>query len=220
MVEWEFNKNYVNLEYNNLRNFLFRRDKMNKERLAAFTDAVLAIIMTILVLELKKPKVVSWVGLWDIRTSFFAYAVSFFWLGLMWSDNHRAFQKIKKVSNATVTWTLIMLFFASFFPYSTSLVAANFNNSTAQVFYGIDIILVSLSNIGISYSLNKVNKYKFKMLFNMSAELVIADLAIKVIGLILALVVFPPAVMYSIFVASAMLVIVNLIESKKKRQEA
>lgn len=193
---------------------------MNKERLAAFTDAVLAIIMTILVLELKKPKVVSWAGLWDIRTSFFAYAVSFFWLGLMWSDNHRAFQKIKKVSNATVTWTLIMLFFASFFPYSTSLVAANFNNSTAQVFYGIDIILVSLSNIGISYSLNKVNKYKFKMLFNMSAELVIADLAIKVIGLILALVVFPPAVMYSIFVASAMLVIVNLIESKKKRQEA
>ena len=193
---------------------------MNKERLAAFTDAVLAIIMTVLVLELEKPKVVSWAGLWDIRTSFFAYAVSFFWLGFMWADNHRAFHKIKKVSNATVTWTLIMLFFASFFPYSTSLVAANFDNSTAQVFYGIDIILVSLSNIGISYSLDKVNKYKFKMLFDMSAELVIADLTIKAIGLILALVVFPPAVMYSIFVASAMLVIVDLIESKKKRQEA
>lgn len=58
---------------------------MGKERLAAFIDAVLAIIMTILVLELEKPKAMTWAGLWDLRANFFAYALSFFWLGLMWS---------------------------------------------------------------------------------------------------------------------------------------
>ncbi|MBP2058997.1 putative membrane protein [Lactobacillus colini] len=43
---------------------------MNKERLTAFTDAVLAIIMTILVLELEKPKIMTWSGLWNLRMSF------------------------------------------------------------------------------------------------------------------------------------------------------
>ncbi len=69
---------------------------MNKERLAAFTDAVLAIIMTILVLELEKPKHVSLAGLWDLRANFFAYTLSFFWLGLMWSTHHSNWHKVKK----------------------------------------------------------------------------------------------------------------------------
>lgn len=55
---------------------------MDKERLAAFTDAVLAIIMTILVLELEKPEHVTWQGIWALRVNYFAYALSFFWLGL------------------------------------------------------------------------------------------------------------------------------------------
>lgn len=184
--------------------------------MTAFTDAVLAIIMTILVLELEKPKVMTWANLWDLRMNFFAYAISFFWLGLMWADNHRAFHEINKISDGTVAWTLVMLFFASLFPYSTSIVASDFNNSTAQVFYGIIIILVSLSNIGISHSLNKVNtEHKFKALFDMSRGLVAIDLGVKVLGMILSLTIFPPATMYSIFIASAMLIIVSSIHSKK-----
>lgn len=193
----------------------YRENKMNKERLTAFTDAVLAIIMTILVLELEKPKTVTWAGFWDLRMNFFAYAISFFWLGLMWADNHRAFHKVDKVSNSTVGWTLVMLFFASFFPYSTSIVASDFNNSTAQVFYGIIIILVSISNIGISHSLNKVNSYHFKALFDMARGLVTTDLGIKFLGMLLSLTVFPPATMYSIFIASALLIIINSIHAKK-----
>ncbi|MBD5429541.1 TMEM175 family protein [Lactobacillus sp.] len=189
---------------------------MNKERLTAFTDAVLAIIMTILVLELEKPKTMTWANLWDLRMNFFAYAISFFWLGLMWADNHRAFHEINKISDGTVAWTLIMLFFSSFFPYSTSIVSSDFNNSTAQVFYGIIIILVSLSNIGISHSLNKAgNKHQFQGLFDMSRSLVAIDLGIKFIGIILSLTIFPPATMWSIFIASAMLIIWNSIKKKQ-----
>lgn len=132
--------------------------------------------MTILVLELEKPKVMTWTNLWDLR----------------------------------------MNFFASLFPYSTSIVASDFNNSTAQVFYGIIIILVSLSNIGISHSLNKVNtKHRFKALFEMPCGLGAVDLGIKILGMILSLTIFPPATMYLIFIASAMLIIVSSIHSKK-----
>lgn len=202
---------------NNFAKIIIKGDvgRLNKERLTAFTDAVLAIIMTILVLELEKPKEVTWEGLWDLRMNFFAYAVSFFWLGLMWADNHRAFQKISKISNATVAWTLIMLFFASLFPYSTSIVSSDFNNSTAQVFYGIIIILVSFSNIGISRSLNKAgNKHRFKALFDMTTGLVVTDLGIKVLGIILSLTIFAPATIWSIFIASAMLIIWSSYQSK------
>ncbi|MBP2058892.1 putative membrane protein [Lactobacillus colini] len=134
----------------------------------------------------------------------------------MWADNHRAFHKINKISDGTVAWTLVMLFFASFFPYSTSIVASDFSNSTAQVFYGIIIILVSLSNIGISHSLNKAgNQHQFDGLFDMSRQLVAIDLGIKLVGMILSLILFPPATMWSIFIASAMLIIWNSIQKKQ-----
>lgn len=54
---------------------------MNKDRLTAFTDAILAIIMTVLVLELEKPAAADWQSLWALWSDFFSYTVSFFWLG-------------------------------------------------------------------------------------------------------------------------------------------
>ncbi|KRO08161.1 hypothetical protein IV59_GL001479 [Paucilactobacillus hokkaidonensis] len=176
-------------------------ETMNKERLAAFTDAVLAIIMTILVLELEKPKHVSLAGLWDLRANFFAYTLSFFWLGLMWSTHHSNWHKVKKVTDKTVAYSLIMLFLASLFPYTTSLVATNFYNSTAQVFYGIIILGVSFSNMAISNSLKAVNpSAHFGWLYSIPNPAIILDIVIKIIGLILAMVVYPPAMIYAIFI--------------------
>ena len=88
---------------------------MSKERLTAFIDAVLAIVMTILVLELEKPTEVSWAGLWALRQSFLAYTLSFFWLGILWRNHHNGWQQVKTISNSVVVWTLVMLFFTSFF---------------------------------------------------------------------------------------------------------
>lgn len=172
---------------------------MNKERLAAFTDAILAIIMTILVLELEKPNPVSWLGIWNLRENYFAYALSFFWLGLMWLSHHNAWERIDQINNETIIYSLLMLFFASFFPYTTSLVAQNYNNSTAQVLYGIIVLLVSFSNMAITNSLNKANNTKqFQVLYNMDLRTVLLDLAIKVTGLILSMSVYPPAMLYAI----------------------
>ena len=72
----------------------------NKDRLGAFMDAILAIIMTILVLELAKPKeptVAAFLSLWH---AFAAYAISFFWLGSMWTALHIAWDRIEKVSGS------------------------------------------------------------------------------------------------------------------------
>jgi uncharacterized membrane protein len=190
---------------------------MDKERLAAFTDAVLAIIMTILVLELEKPTHVTWAGIWALRVNYFAYALSFFWLGFMWLSHHNAWHKIKKVNNATVVYTLLMLFFASLFPYTTSIVAQNFNNVTAQFMYGVVILLVSLSNIGISHSLNVANHgHYFKALYDLNTWAVVLDLSLKVLGLILTVTVFPPAVLYAVLIN---VIVLSVSEFLKKDED-
>ena len=84
---------------------------MSKERLSAFTDAILAIIMTILVLELKKPEAADWASLWALRSDFFSYAVSFFWLGAMWVNIHNQWSRIEKIDNKVIWWSIILAIF-------------------------------------------------------------------------------------------------------------
>ena len=108
---------------------------MTKERLVAFFDAVLAIIMTILVLELEKPSEISLKGFLALKENFLAYVLSFFWLGTMWVNHHNEWMGIEKISVKTVWTTMLTLFFSSLFPYSTSIVSKNFYNTTAQLFY-------------------------------------------------------------------------------------
>lgn len=74
---------------------------MSKERLTAFFDAVLAIIMTILVLELEKPSEISLKGFLSIKEGFFAYALSFFWLGSMWINHHNEWIEVDKINKKT-----------------------------------------------------------------------------------------------------------------------
>lgn len=174
---------------------------MRKDRLEAFTDAVLAIVMTILVLELEKPAAVSWAGIWALRQNFFAYALSFFWLGLLWRNHHNSWQLVKTISNSVVMWTLVMLFFSSFFPYATNLVAANYYNQTAQVLYGMLIIAVTIGVYGSTAALKKADpELPFTILYNVPKQAVIADVTVKVAGIILAATVYPPAMSIAVLI--------------------
>jgi ferrochelatase len=174
---------------------------MSKERLTAFIDAVLAIVMTILVLELEKPTEVSWAGLWALRQSFLAYTLSFFWLGILWRNHHNGWQQVKTISNSVVVWTLVMLFFTSFFPYTTGLVANYFHNKTAQVLYGIVIIAITIGVYGSSMSLKKIDKsLPFGLLYAVPQKAVLIDLVVKLIGLVLTATIYPPAMSIAVII--------------------
>ncbi|TCD53636.1 DUF1211 domain-containing protein [Alloscardovia theropitheci] len=180
---------------------------MSKERLVAFTDAVLAIIMTILVLELERPKVLTWGAFWDLRTNFFAYTISFFWLGTMWVNMHRSWDRVEKINNTLVWISVLLLFFSSFFPYTTSIVSSNFNNSVAQGVYGIIVILVSLVNVWMYAELGRVSTDQELILrATRHNYLMILDIAIKVIGLIISLTVWPPAMMWAVLLTAFVLI--------------
>lgn len=186
------------------------RQVMGKERLVAFIDAVIAIIMTILVLELEKPKTFDLQGLWEFRTNFFAYGLSFFWLGAMWTNFHSSSQVVEKISQKTVWTAIIMLFFSSFFPYTTKLVASNFNNATMQVFYGVIVLLISFSVLWYYHTLVEVNQTAEIEQLNISRlHWMKWDIAIKILGIILSLTIFPAAEIVSVLITLCALVIPN-----------
>lgn len=189
---------------------------MNKERLTAFTDAILAIIMTILVLELEKPEAPTLEAIWALRSNFLAYSVSFFWLGAMWVNLHSQWQRVTKIDNKVVWWSIIMLFFSSFFPYVTSFVSSNFMSRTAQAFYWVVVMLVSFSNIVLGLVLGNANRedVEFYESIRKTTKTMWIDIVVKTAALLLAMLFYPPIVMYGVIIAGLIPVIVFHRESQ------
>jgi len=182
---------------------------MKKDRVAAFTDAVLAIIMTILVLELEKPSALTISAFWDLRHSFFSYALSFFWLGSMWIIIHNEWENVEKINAGTLWVTLILLFFCSVIPYATDLVSNDFTSRIAQGLYGFFVMGVTLSNIALSNILQKANKDSGvpEGIMRKRKTLLWIDVAVKIIGFVIALSLYPPVMMYSVILAAAFLMV-------------
>lgn len=182
---------------------------MSKERTAAFTDAVLAIVMTILVLELQKPAEPTLAALFALRHDFFAYALSFFWLGSMWVHMHQEWDDALYVDTRVLWRVVLMLFFSSLIPYTTSLVSESFYNPLVQCLYGAVVIALTLSNVWLSRALAAANEGVEGMgreLMARRQRLLLVDCGIKAVGFVFAATLWPPAMMVSIGVAAAFII--------------
>ena len=194
---------------------------MNKERLAAFMDAVLAIIMTILILELKKPETATLKALWNLRVNFFAYTISFFWLGTMWINLHNEWHKIKYITTSIIWTNVVLLFFSSFFPYVTSFVTSYYNSSVAQGFYGVIVLAVTFCNIISGHLIGKANRNDEKSQESLKIRMrwLSIDIIIKIIGLIISCTFYPPAMMISVYITLLGIVLPAQYKAAKRRRE-
>lgn len=172
---------------------------MQKDRLAAFMDAILAIIMTILVLELEQPASLTWAGIFELWPSYLAYALSFFWIGTMWANLHALWHLAERVSQKTVWWSMVLLFASSFFSYVTKMVAANFEATLAHLVYALVVFGVTLTFIPLTHVLAQDNPEVEGL--EPSKSWYIKDMGLKVVGLILTLIGFTPAFMVTMLVA-------------------
>ena len=92
---------------------------MNKNRLEAFSDGVLAIIITIMVLELRVPHEPTWHGLADVLPTFLSYLLSFVYVGIYWNNHHHMIHLADHV-NGSILWAILhLLFWLSLFPFTT-----------------------------------------------------------------------------------------------------
>lgn len=92
---------------------------MGKGRLEAFSDAVIAIVLTIMVLELRAPEGTDWAALRELTPTFFSYILSFIFLGIYWNNHHHLWQ-IATTVNGRILWAnLHLLFWLSLVPFVT-----------------------------------------------------------------------------------------------------
>ena len=190
---------------------------MNKDRLAAFMDAILAIIMTILVLELEKPTEASWSAIWALRQGFAGYIISFFWLGAMWVNLHSQWQRIEKIDNRVVWCSIIMLFFASLFPWVTDFVGRNFMSRFANGAYLFVVLAVSFANIALNRFVGETNREDRNFYHETKAvdRIMWLDIAIKVIGFGIAMVICPPLTLAFVILAGLLPSVVAHKNQKK-----
>ena len=92
---------------------------MTKNRLEAFSDGVIAIIITIMVLELKPPHSSAWADVRELLPLLAAYAVSFVYVGIYWNNHHHLLHTVQKVNGKILWANLHLLFWLSLFPFAT-----------------------------------------------------------------------------------------------------
>ena len=118
---------------------------MRTSRLEAFSDGVLAIIITIMVLELKVPDEPTLQALGSSATGFLTYLLSFVYVGIYWSNHHHMFQVVERV-NGTVLWgNLHLLFWLSLFPVTTAWVDQTKFSRTPVIVYGVNLLLAAVA---------------------------------------------------------------------------
>jgi uncharacterized membrane protein len=120
---------------------------MNKNRLEAFSDGVLAIIITIMVLELRVPHNPTWKSYTDAYPVFASYALSFVFVGLYWSNHHHLFQAARKVNNKVLWLNMFVLFWESFIPFATATMGENHFSNITVTMYALVMTFSTIAHI-------------------------------------------------------------------------
>lgn len=118
---------------------------MNKSRLEAFSDGVLAIIITIMVLEIKVPRGETWTDLHQLWPKFLSYTLSFLYLGIYWGNHHHLLHTVKRVSSDIIWSNLNLLFWLSLMPFSTGWMGENGFAQNTVILYAVSLVMCAIS---------------------------------------------------------------------------
>lgn len=126
---------------------------MGKTRIEAFTDGVIAIIVTIMVLELKVPHGTDAAGLLALWPTFVAYAISFITVAIFWVNHHQMFHEAKYIDHVVLWANLVWLFFLSLVPFFTAYLGENHVTPFAAMLYSGSMMVVAIAYLGLRIAL-------------------------------------------------------------------
>jgi uncharacterized membrane protein len=118
---------------------------MSKGRLEAFSDGVIAIIITIMVLEMKIPHGDRWHELLPVAPTFLSYVLSFVYVGIYWNNHHHMLHACTSVTGAMLWANLHLLFWLSLFPFATGWMGENHFTTAPTALYGLVLLMAAIA---------------------------------------------------------------------------
>ena len=161
---------------------------MNKNRLEAFSDGVIAIIITIMVLEIKTPHETSWMALKEQLPVFLSYLLSFIFIGIYWGNHHHLISVLSRV-NAAIIWSnMNLLFWLSLIPFATGWMGENYFAQNTVVLYAILLLVCGLSFTILQICVERVTKNDPKLVqaFSRVTQKVIFSIVGYLMSIVLA----------------------------------
>jgi len=118
---------------------------VNKERLTAFSDGVIAIIITIMVLELQPPSRTDWPALLAMLPTFLSYVLSFTYVAIYWNNHHHMLHTVRRVNGAILWANMNLLFWLSLTPFVTAWLGRNYRAPLPTAVYGVVLLLAAIA---------------------------------------------------------------------------
>jgi uncharacterized membrane protein len=119
---------------------------MTRNRLEAFSDGVIAIIITIMVLELRPPEAGTWAALVPMWPKFLAYVMSFVYIGIYWNNHHHLMHTVDRVDGAILWANMHLLFWLSLVPFTTAWLGdIGTKDTTPTMIYGISLLMPAIA---------------------------------------------------------------------------
>jgi uncharacterized membrane protein len=122
---------------------------MTTNRLEAFSDGVLAIVITIMVLEMKVPHGSGFEALEPTLPKFLSYVLSFVYVGIYWNNHHHLFHAIDTVNGKIMWANLLLLFFLSLIPFSTGWMGENHFDKNPVALYGLNLLFCAIAFVAL-----------------------------------------------------------------------
>ncbi|MBQ8016938.1 MAG: DUF1211 domain-containing protein [Methanobrevibacter sp.] len=175
---------------------------METERFEALIDAILAIIITIIVLEIPLASTGSWESLLELKYEFIIYAISFIVVFNFWNFNNNLFSIVNRI-DWKVIWSMgLSLFIMSLLPYLTTFVAENFNLFLPQFFYGLSYIATAILSKLISKFLKESDPGNIALQVVLEKDYIFMMTIVLVsIGMIIGYLAYPPAIITSCLIS-------------------
>ena len=134
---------------------------MEKQRLEAFSDGVIAIIITIMVLELKPPHEASFAALAQLAPVFFSYVLSFAYIAIYWNNHHHLLQAASHVTGRVLWANIHLLFWLSLIPFASAWMAENHFAGATVAVYGAALLAPAIAYFILSRMLLKTHGPEF-----------------------------------------------------------
>lgn len=161
---------------------------MKKGRLEAFGDAIIAIVITIMVLEFRVPESPEISALWPIIPQFLAYVLSFLFLTIYWNNHHNLFHAVERINGSVLWANLHLMFWLSLVPFTTAWLSEAGLHPAPITLYGLVLLLAAIAHFILVRTLSalhsKQSRFAIALGSNIKSKL---SMGLYVIGLALGL---------------------------------